>query len=154
MIGICLGLQLLFSESNEFGFHKGLDIIKGKVVRFKKPPGPNGKLKIPQVGWNTIYHDHQGKVDSNKQFPALWKDTPLEGIPNDAYMYFVHSYYAIPEDDSVVLTKTSYGNIEFCSSLSVNNIYAFQFHPERSGKDGLKIYENLMSQIKEHKILE
>lgn len=117
-LGICLGLQLLFEESEEFGNRKGLGIIKGRVKRF-----PKGDLKVPHMGWNSIK-----KV----------KDTPLlADLADDSYLYFVHSYYVLPEED-VAATITSYG-MEFTSSIVKDNIFACQFHPEKSQADGLKI---------------
>lgn len=117
-LGICLGLQLLFEESEEFGNRKGLGIIKGRVKRF-----PKGDLKVPHMGWNSIK-----KV----------KDTPLlADLADDSYLYFVHSYYVLPEED-VAATTTSYG-MEFTSSIVKDNIFACQFHPEKSQADGLKI---------------
>ena len=122
-LGICLGLQLLFDESMEFGRHKGLGVIKGKVVRFPEGTG----LKVPHMGWN----------EANKR-----KDSPLlSGIEDDTFFYFVHSYYAVPEDRSVDLTTTGYG-MDFTSSIMKDNIMACQFHPEKSQKSGLKVLEN------------
>jgi glutamine amidotransferase len=119
-LGICLGLQLLFTESKEFGVYKGLDIIKGKVVRFPQ----NSILKIPHMGWNTI---------------KIKREVPLlQNIKDESYFYFVHSYYVIPEEESIVTSTTHYG-IEFVSSICHNNIFACQFHPEKSQEPGLKI---------------
>jgi len=116
-------LQLLFDESMEFGRHKGLGVIKGKVVRFPEGTG----LKVPHMGWN----------EANKR-----KDSPLlSGIEDDTFFYFVHSYYAVPEDRSVDLTTTGYG-MDFTSSIMKDNIMACQFHPEKSQKPGLKVLEN------------
>ncbi|MBM2838018.1 MAG: Imidazole glycerol phosphate synthase subunit HisH [Deltaproteobacteria bacterium] len=128
-LGICLGLQLLFTESEEFGIHKGLDIIKGRVVRFDfsaLSPQPSA-LKVPHVGWNT--------VAVKKRPPAL------EGIDEGAYFYFVHSYYVVPEDEKVVATTTAYG-VEFASSIWKDNLFATQFHPEKSQEKGLRILKN------------
>ena len=117
-LGICLGLQLLFEESEEFGSRKGLGLIKGKVKRF-----PNSDLKVPHMGWNSIK-----KV----------KDTPLlADLSDDSYLYFVHSYYVLPEED-VTATTTDYG-MKFTSSIVKDNMFACQFHPEKSQADGLKI---------------
>ena len=144
LIGICLGLQLLFTESYEFGWRGGLDIIEGEVIRFKNPKGQKGPLKVPQISWNSILSPFDDGRKRNENFEvSMWKGTLLEGIRNSACMYFVHSFYGIPEDRSVILAKTAYGNIEFCSAIRKNRVYAFQFHPERSGSNGLKIYENL-----------
>lgn len=127
-LGICLGLQLLFSESEEFGLHKGLGIIPGRVVRFPEGMVENGeKLAVPHMGWNQV---------SFRKRPAVF-----DGIVEDANVYFVHSYYVKPDDESVVATTTSYG-IDFCSSIWKDNILATQFHPEKSQEIGLRILKN------------
>ncbi|MBI5892466.1 MAG: imidazole glycerol phosphate synthase subunit HisH, partial [Deltaproteobacteria bacterium] len=123
-LGICLGLQLLFSESEEFGIHKGLDIIKGKVVKFSLD---TPQLKIPHMGWNDI---------------TIVKPSPIfKNIPNGSYFYFVHSYYVVPEDKDIIASTTDYG-IEFVSSIWKDNIFACQFHPEKSQKLGSMILKN------------
>jgi len=127
-LGICLGLQLLFTESEEFGLHAGLNVIPGRVVRF--PEGmrqDDEELKVPHMGWNQI---------SVKRRPQAFA-----GIPDGAAFYFVHSYYVRPEDPSVVATTTDYG-MEFCSSIWKDNIVATQFHPEKSQEQGLAILKN------------
>ena len=124
-LGICLGLQLLFTESEEFGLHKGLDIIPGRVVRFPEGMTEAGEaLKVPHMGWNQL---------SFKRRP-----TAFEGLEEGSNVYFVHSYYVKPDDESVIATTTSYG-IEFCSSVWKDNIVATQFHPEKSQAKGLAI---------------
>ena len=125
-MGICLGLQLLFTHSEEFGDHKGLDIIKGSVKKFD-----NSKDKVPQIGWNKIYKSNND-----------WKKTPLKSIINTEYMYIVHSYFVKPQDKSIILTNTNYSELEYCSSIKKDNIFATQFHPEKSGEKGLEIYRN------------
>lgn len=121
-LGICLGLQVLFSEAEEFGRCRGLDIFKGTVLKF-----PESELKVPHMGWNEI----------KKQ-----KDNPLlEGIEDKAYFYFVHSFYVAPEDNTIVLATTDYG-IEFTSMVWKDNIFAVQFHPEKSQTTGLRLLEN------------
>lgn len=135
LIGICLGLQLMMTESHEFGIHQGLGLFEGPVVRFDNPRGSAGLLKVPQVGWNRIYRPARD--------PDPWTQTPLRGIADREYMYFVHSFYAQPADPTVGLTLTRYGHVEFFSGLRKGNVYAFQFHPERSGPRGLQIYRNL-----------
>ncbi len=127
-LGICLGLQLLFTESEEFGLHKGLDIIPGRVVRFPEGMTENGeKLAVPHMGWNQL---------------TLKKETPLfRGIADGTNVYFVHSYYVKPDDPAVVATTTSYG-IDFCSAVCRDNVMATQFHPEKSQENGLKILKN------------
>ncbi len=131
-LGICLGLHLLFTKSNEDGEHEGLNIVPGEVVRFK-PDRLNinqtnsQKLKIPHMGWNTIR--------PKKEVPIL------KGLPDNAYMYFVHSYYVVPDRKDVVATETDYG-ATFVSMISVDNVYAMQFHPEKSQHYGLMIIKN------------
>lgn len=128
-LGICLGFQILFSESEEFGYCKGLDIYKGKVPRF-----PVSELKVPHMGWNEI---------------KIRKENPLlKGIPDKSSFYFVHSYYVAPEDDSIILTTTDYG-IEFTSSIWKDNVYGVQFHPEKSQALGLQLLRNFGDVVKE-----
>jgi glutamine amidotransferase len=134
LIGICLGMQLLMSESTEFGHHEGLDIIPGSVRPFEGPTENGRRLKIPQIGWNRI---------NNFSGLAQWKGSLLTGISEDEYMYFVHSYIVDPADKNIILSTSRYGQIEFCSSLQKNNIFACQFHPERSGYWGIRMYENI-----------
>ncbi len=130
-LGICLGLQLLFSEGEEFGIHKGLGIYAGRVVRFPfSQPGAafsKDSLKVPHMGWNS--------VQIKKNFPAL------EGVAEGTHFYFVHSYYPVPEDREIIATTTDYGG-EFVSSVGRGNLFACQFHPEKSQSAGLKILKN------------
>jgi glutamine amidotransferase len=133
LMGVCLGMQLLMSESYEFGRCDGLGIIDGPVVRFE-----DDSLKVPQVGWNSIYSPTKSPREDE-----AWSDTLLAELEDGEYMYFVHSFYVKPDDPEVVLAASRYGDVEFCSSLSYKNIFACQFHPERSGPQGLKIYGNL-----------
>lgn len=139
LVGICLGIQLLMSESCEFGRHEGLGLIPGKVVPFPCPREGGRPLKVPQVGWNRIHPAGGGA--------GRWVGTPLEGLSDGDYMYFVHSFIAVPENPSVILSTTHYGDVEFCSSLFCGNIFACQFHPERSGRKGPVVYENLRSSL-------
>lgn len=135
--GVCLGLQLLFTESEEFGSFGGLDIIRGTVKRFTSD---NNRIKVPQIGWNTIT-PFEGRSASE------WSSSPLHGIDVSRRMYFVHSYYVVPESGQAQLTRTSYGGIEYCSSVYSNNVFATQFHPEKSGKEGIAIYQNWAKRI-------
>lgn len=136
-MGICLGMQLLFSESEEFGNHTGLNIIPGRVTKFPSTNQQGVMVKIPQIGWNQIYEPTESK----------WKNSPLETLKNNEFMYFVHSYFAKPDDDETVLSCTEYQGIEYCSSLLRKNVFATQFHPEKSGKEGMKIYSNWVKSI-------
>jgi glutamine amidotransferase len=133
-LGICLGLQLLFTKSEEFGSQNGLNIIKGEVKKFKITE-ENIKLKVPQISWNKVFF-----LDQN-----LKKSSPMNTTKNEEYFYFVHSYYVSPEED-ITLTKTDYCGIIYTSSIKKDNIFACQFHPEKSGMAGLKIYQNWVSQ--------
>jgi glutamine amidotransferase len=138
LIGICLGMQLLMSESFEFGHHEGLDLINGSVVPFENPGEQYGRsLKVPQVCWNQIYPSNITGGKKN------WEQTYLRGVNKGEFMYFVHSYYVKPKDPEAVLSTTRYGEIEFCSCFRQKNIFATQFHPERSGSQGLQIYKNI-----------
>jgi glutamine amidotransferase len=121
LLGICLGMQLLFEESEEMGCHKGLGLLPGRVVRF-----PEGDLKVPHIGWNRL---------------QIHGDGLLAGIADGAYAYFVHSYYAAPERADDVLATTEYG-IEFASVVSRGNVFGAQFHPEKSQEVGLRLLRN------------
>lgn len=118
-LGICLGLQVLFSESEEFGLCRGLDIFKGRVVRF-----PEGELKVPHMGWNTVRIDHRPPI--------------FDGIPDNAFFYFVHSFFVVPEDAGIIAGTTEYGT-EFTAMIWKDNVFATQFHPEKSQEMGLRI---------------
>jgi glutamine amidotransferase len=122
-LGICLGFQLLFAESEEFGRQKGLDIFPGKVVGFHA--GEN--LKVPHMGWNCI--------DKRQESPFL------DGITSGDYVYFVHSFYVVPEQSSLIATTTDYGQ-SFVSSIATDRLFACQFHPEKSQELGLRILAN------------
>ncbi len=121
-LGICLGLQILFTESEEFGVCKGLDVFRGRVLKFRFDAGSD--LKIPHMGWNTVKFVRQPPI--------------FDGIPGNSYFYFVHSYYVSPEDKDIVAGTTDYG-IEFTSMVWKDNVFATQFHPEKSQELGLKI---------------
>ena len=142
-LGICLGMQLLLSESEEFGGHKGLDIVKGKVVKFNNADKKNRVIKVPQVGWNRIFFKEQRYEDRS--------DFILNAVSNGEYMYFVHSYYVVPDDNASTVTTTCYEGIEYCSSFAKESIFAMQFHPEKSGLEGLKIYRNWARRVSEYK---
>jgi len=124
-LGICLGLQVLFEESEESPGVPGFGVFKGKVVRF--PKFKEERLKVPHMGWNEI---------------LIQKEVPvLEGIPDKSWFYFVHSYYPSPEDTSIIAVKAEYG-IEFTAAVSKGNVFASQFHPEKSSDLGLRILRN------------
>lgn len=120
-LGICLGLQLLFEVSEEGGMHKGLGVLPGRVVRFRRG------ITVPHMGWN--------QIQIEKPVPIL------TDIPNNAYMYFVHSYYVVPETPSLNATRTHY-DVEFTSMVARENLFASQFHPEKSQSLGLQMLRN------------
>lgn len=147
-MGVCLGMQLLMSESSEFGHHEGLGLINGQVNFLGGVAETQGNaacpVKVPQVGWNRI---NQVNHPSESAYGRNWESTLLGGLTDGEYMYFVHSYHVVPQDSSIVVSTTQYGDLNFCSSLMLNNIWACQFHPERSGLAGLNIYKNLAAAI-------
>ena len=146
LIGICLGMQLLMTESHEFGRHLGLGIIEGEVFRMKETQNAVHYYKVPQVGWNRIQLTEVASEGSRKLVGGP-KNNLLAGIEQNAFMYFVHSYYCKPNDINSVLSVTQHGEFTFCSALRCGNVYGFQFHPEKSRSLGLHIYRNLARMI-------
>jgi glutamine amidotransferase len=124
--GICVGLQLLFEESEEMGTHRGLGVLPGRIVRF-----PEG-LTVPHMGWN--------QIDQRRSHPLL------AGVPDGAFVYFAHSYHVITEDVSTVVATTDYGS-PFPSVVARENVWAIQFHPEKSQQVGLKLLGNFVARI-------
>lgn len=124
IIGLCVGLQMMFNEGHEFGVHKGLGLLSGKVIKF-----PDG-VRVPHVGWNQVaYLDECGKL------PVF------RGLPDQSFYYFVHSYYVKPDDKSCVLGETDYG-LKFASICGRDNVIGVQFHPEKSQATGLRLLKN------------
>jgi imidazole glycerol-phosphate synthase subunit HisH len=126
-LGLCLGLQVLFSESQEFGVYRGLNVLNGKVVRFQSG------LKVPHMGWNNV--------------KILRKPPIFKGIDDESYFYFVHSYYVVPDNTDIAAGTTEYG-IPFTSMVWKDNIFATQFHPEKSQENGLRILKNFGDYVK------
>lgn len=129
-LGICLGLQLLFKESEESPNASGLDILPGKIVKIPDTDG----LKVPHIGWNSISINKKSRL--------------LAGIPDNSYVYFVHSYYLKARDPAIVAATTEYG-VTMHAACERENVFATQFHPEKSGEVGLKILKNFISIAKE-----
>lgn len=125
-LGICLGLQLLFEESEESPGVEGLGILKGKILRIPESPG----LKIPHMGWNSLELKNNGRL--------------FEGLPQESYVYFVHSYYLKAADESIVTAVTEYGT-QIHASVEQGNVFACQFHPEKSSDTGIRILRNFIS---------
>ena len=131
-LGICLGLQILFSVSDEFGASEGLDVFKGRVVSFPSDFSSRG-LKVPHMGWNSVSYSKKPPI--------------MSGIPDGSHFYFVHSYYVVPDDESIISGTSEYG-LKFTSMIWQDNIFATQFHPEKSQTLGLKILENFGNLVK------
>jgi len=125
VLGLCVGLQLMFDEGHEFGIHQGLGLMRGRIVRF-----PESGRHVPQIGWN--------------QIESLKRHSLLEGIPNGSYFYFVHSYHIETEDRELVLAKTEYG-IRYPSVCARGSVCGVQFHPEKSQDAGLRLLSNFAS---------
>ncbi len=125
-LGICLGLQLLFDVSYEDGQWEGLGVLRGKVVRFTD----QADLKIPHMGWNSLEFAQPARI--------------FEGVPEGSSVYFVHSYYVVPEDESVIAARTEHGT-RFVSAVARHNLFATQFHPEKSQSVGLRLLKNFAS---------
>lgn len=134
IMGTCLGMQLLFESSEEFGEHKGLGLTPGKVVAFDESKFDNPDLKVPHMGWNEMFQMRNEKLEIRNPL--------FDGLPDDFYLYFVHSFHAVC-DDRYAIGKTHYG-YAFVSAVQNDNIYGFQPHPEKSHDVGLKIIENFV----------
>lgn len=136
-LAICLGLQLLFDTSEEFGSSEGLRILSGRVVRFPA----EGVGKVPEIGWNRIQL-------ASPRLASDWAVPALAGIHSGEYFYFVHSYFVEPLDRTHIATTTQYGHVLYASSVTWRNVFACQFHPERSGPAGLRIYRNFAETLR------
>lgn len=136
-IGICLGMQMLLDESEEFSKTKGLGLISGKVI--KLPTQNSNYEKLPHVSWNEI-----------KEKKTKWNHTILNNVEQQSDVYFVHSFIASLDNENEILSTTEYSDYEFCSSIKKDNIYGCQFHPEKSGEIGLKIIKNFVNICKEN----
>lgn len=125
VLGICLGMQLMFNKSSEFGNHEGLCLIDGEIVPF--PRNVEG-CKVPQIQWNRVQFEDESRLFS--------------GIESGSFLYFLHSFYAVPADKGYFQANSEYSGIDYCCALEKDNLFAVQFHPERSGEVGLSLLEN------------
>jgi imidazole glycerol-phosphate synthase subunit HisH len=135
-LGICVGMQMLFDASEEFGEHAGLGIIPGRVKAVPARTTGGAAQRVPHIGWNGLV---------NPDSARHWRSTLLEGAPLDVAMYFVHSFAAVPDDPAVRLADCVYGGHRICAAIQDDNIMATQFHPERSGELGLNVLRRFMS---------
>lgn len=136
ILGVCLGMQLLFDESEEFGHYRGLGLVAGKVVRLSGSDQDGRRVKVPHIGWNELYSVHED---------LAWESTNLRGLkPGDA-AYFVHSYVPDPFADNCAVAKMNYGGYWYCAAIEQKNVSGVQFHPEKSGEVGLRILRNFVS---------
>ena len=131
LLGVCLGLQLLMATGTEFLDHEGLGVFPGTVERFPRKTADGKMLRVPHIGWAPIF-----PVNSKG-----WEGTLLSTVPAESSVYFVHSYRVIPEDPGIVVAKARYAGIEFVAAVASDNVFACQFHPERSGPIGLRVYQ-------------
>jgi glutamine amidotransferase len=139
VLGICLGMQLLMSTSEEFGLHEGLNLVPGRVVKFPANKRDAQQYKIPHIGWNQIEPPRGLTVE------ITWSKTILENNRYEDFVYFNHSYFVEPANPFHVIAVTEYGNRKFCSVIKSGTIYGLQFHPELSGEAGLKIFKDFIS---------
>lgn len=136
-VGICLGMQLMLSKSNEFGTHSGLGFIAGETRKFPTMDKNSDPFPVPQIQWNQI------NLSPNLKHKDFFKF-----LKNESYMYFVHSYYCIPQDEGTIISTTKYAGIEYPSIIQKENCIGIQFHPEKSGVEGIKIYEKLKQLVR------
>lgn len=138
LVGICLGLQLMMTSSTEFGQHAGLGLVAGDTAALRESQELPKRARIPHVGWSAIEATQ----------PRQWEGTPLGDLESGQAMYFVHSFYVRPDDPSLMLSTSEYMGKTFCSSVAKDNLFGCQFHPERSGPDGLAIYRRIVAAIR------
>ena len=137
LLGTCLGMQMLMTESHEFGLHKGLNLLQGSVKPIKAMINPkNLKVKIPHIGWNGLYYSEKNKSENYI----------LNKVKLGEEVYFVHSYVVAPKDQSLIVAHSEYADYKFPAIIKKNNIIGCQFHPEKSGEVGLKIFKNFLNE--------
>lgn len=140
LLGICVGMQMLFDGSEEFGNHDGLGLLPGRVRRIPDVAADGRRLKIPHIGWSALEVPTEAGADR-------WEDTILEGIATDASVYFVHSYTGWPDNPSDRLADAFHGGQRICAAIQHDNISGTQFHPEKSGTVGLRIIRNFVERL-------
>lgn len=136
LLGVCLGMQLLFESSLEFGEHEGLGMVPGCVLPIKEFAADGSKLKVPHIGWSPLSGTEAGR---------RWDGTIFAGLKENCDAYFVHSLAVVPQNNAHRLADTQYGGQRICAAIQVGNLSGCQFHPERSGPNGLKIIENFLA---------
>lgn len=136
LLGICLGMQLLFDESEEFGQSDGLGLIEGKVIRLKDQDPTGAHVKLPHIGWNELRQPEHGDQ---------WGSSALDGLDDGDAVYFVHTFIPHPETDSVTIARMNYGGHWYCAAVQKQNVLGMQFHPEKSGEVGLQILRNFLA---------
>ena len=132
-LGICLGMQMMLDKSYEFGEYEGLGLIPGKVIEIPKTSLDGEPHKVPHIGWSELFQNSKN---------IIWDGTILNGISEKSYVYFVHSFFAVPKSDDHILANCNYNSRKMTSMIRSGNMYGCQFHPEKSGLIGLKILEN------------
>lgn len=140
LLGICLGMHLLFESGSEYGFHRGLGLIPGRVERIPECSTGGGRLPVPHIGWEGLL------VPDGQQ--AAFGPTLLRGIQPGEEVYFLHSYAARPENKEHILAECTYGGHRLCAAVGKDNVYGTQFHPEKSGPVGLRILDAFLRQAK------
>jgi len=136
LLGICLGMQMLMCESEEYGIYQGLGLIPGRVIEIPRKNSDGIQIrKIPHIGWSALKHS-SNKID--------WKNTILQDIPENEYFYFVHSFMAVPEDSDNILAECEYEALRITACVRRDNIFGCQFHPEKSGEAGLMILNKFL----------
>jgi imidazole glycerol-phosphate synthase subunit HisH len=144
VMGVCLGFQLLFASSTEMGSAAGLGIFKGVVTPLRegiRASGFEGKVRMPNINWLPVQPTNTGRRNDT------WSDGWMAGVPAGVPMYFVHSYFATPQDETLTIARTSYDGLEYCCAVERQNVFGCQFHPEKSGEAGLLIYRNLAGRL-------
>jgi imidazole glycerol-phosphate synthase subunit HisH len=134
LLGICLGMQMLVDQSEEFGNHEGLGLIPGKVVEIEAKSSEGKRLKVPHIGWSPLTSPN-----------GDWSDSPLRHVPEGSSAYFVHSFTVVPAEEPTRLADTAYGDCRISAAIRKDNVSGCQFHPEKSGEVGLQIIRNFVS---------